>query len=68
MTTDEFAAIARAARIVQLDQELSPARRRVAQSLYELASILTNPDYGCTTETFAGEAMYRHLQRTAHLH
>jgi hypothetical protein len=40
----------------------------VAQSLYELASILTNPDYGCATETFAVEAMYRHLQRTAHLH
>lgn len=63
MTADEYAEVARAARTWQLDQDLTPHRRRLAQSLYELASQLIDPDYGCPTETLAIMAMYRHLQR-----
>lgn len=63
MTADEYAEIARAARILQLNQHLPLHRRRLAHSLCELASQLTDPDYGCPTESEAVMVMYRHLQR-----
>jgi hypothetical protein len=66
MTSDEYAAIAQSARVWQLDPALSPTRRRVARSLCDLAGQLTDPDYGCATETFAVTAMYRFLQRPEH--
>jgi hypothetical protein len=63
MTPDEYAEIAHTASIWARDQQLPPNRRRLAKSLYELAHQLTDPDYGCPTETFAVLAMYRHLQK-----
>ena len=33
--------------------------------LYELASQLIDPDYGCPTENLAILAMHKHLQRTS---
>lgn len=65
MTTDECVEIARAAKKFQLDQQLSYQKRRVAQSLYELASQLTDPDYGCPTEIHAITLMYHHLLNAA---
>ena len=65
MTIDEYAEIARAAKAWQVDQHLPPNRRRLAHSLYELASQLTDPDYGCPAETHAITVMYEHLQRVA---
>lgn len=65
MTSDEYAEIAQAAKIFQLDQQLSPHRRRIAQSLYELASQLTDPDYGCPAEAHAIVLMHRHLLNAA---
>ncbi len=64
MTSNEYAEIAKAAKTFQLNQQLSPHRRRIAQSLYELANQLTNPEYGCPAETYAIMAMYHHLLNT----
>jgi hypothetical protein len=65
MAPVDYVEIAQAARTWQLEQDISPHRRRLAQSLYELASQLINPDYGCPTETLAILAMHKHLQRTS---
>ena len=65
MAAVDYVEIARAARTWQLEQDISPHRRRLAKSLYELASQLIDPDYGCPTETLAILAMHKHLQRTS---
>jgi hypothetical protein len=65
MTSDEYAEIARSAKVWQLDPALSSHRRSVAQSLSELAGQLTNPEYGCPTEAFAVTAMCRFLESSA---
>ncbi|MBK7422225.1 MAG: hypothetical protein IPJ48_03510 [Propionivibrio sp.] len=64
MASVDYVEIARNARAWQLEQDISPHRRRLAKSLYELASQLIDPDYGCPTETLAILAMHKHLQRT----
>lgn len=53
MTGDECAKVAQAAKVWQLDQSLPPHRRHLAQSLYELASQLIDPEYGYPTEILA---------------
>lgn len=65
MTADEYAEIARAAEVWQFDPRLPPHRRRLAHALFELASQLTDPDYGCPTETHAVVVLHQHLQRLA---
>ena len=65
MTSDKYAEIAQAAMAFQLDQQLSPQHRSIAQSLYELASQLTDPKYGCPAETHAVMKMYQHLLNAA---
>lgn len=65
MTADEYAKVAQAAQAWQFDPSLTPIRRRLAQSLYELANQLVDPEYGCPTEALAVMAMYQHLQRSS---
>ncbi|MFZ4535025.1 hypothetical protein [Propionivibrio sp.] len=64
MTANECAEIARVARAWLLDQDFSPHRRRIAESLYDLASQLTDPNFGCPSEFNAVTVMFQYLQRT----
>ncbi|MFZ2853020.1 MAG: hypothetical protein WAZ34_02780 [Rhodocyclaceae bacterium] len=61
MTSEKYAEIAQAAMAFQLDRRLSPQHRSIARSLYDLASQLTDPKYGCPAETHAVMEMYQHL-------
>jgi hypothetical protein len=46
------------------DETLSTGKKKIAKDLFELASVLSDPGYGCRTEYFAVETMVCHLCRT----
>lgn len=46
------------------DETLSNGKKKIAKDLFELASLLSDPGYGCRAEYFAVETMLCHLCRT----
>jgi hypothetical protein len=46
------------------DETLPRGKKKIARELFELASLLADPDYGCRTEYFAVETLLCLLCRT----
>jgi hypothetical protein len=59
-----YSLIVRQAGFWLADEALSTGKKKIARDLFELASVLSDPDYGCRTEYFAVETMVCHLCRT----
>jgi hypothetical protein len=49
--------IAQQARVWLMDETLARGKHKIAKDLFDLASQLSDPRYGCDTEYFAVEAM-----------
>jgi hypothetical protein len=59
-----YALIVQQAGIWLADETLPTGKKKIAKDLFELASVLSDPGYGCRTEYFAIETLVCHLCRT----
>ena len=57
--------VALQAKCWSVDQKLSPKKRLLAQSLCDLAELLSDANFGCPTEHLAAEEMYCHLCKSS---
>ena len=61
----DYKNVARQAKGWSVDQQLSPNKRLLAQSLCDLAELLSDANFGCPTEHLAAEEMYCHLCKSS---
>lgn len=57
----DYVKLAQQAKIWSMDASLPPGKRMLASHLCELAEMLSDPQYGCPSEHYAVEVMYRKL-------